>query len=155
MIGVVRFLYLLGLGIWIGEIAFFSFVVAPEVFGVLGPERAGPVVGAIFPRYYALGGAAATLALGCSLVLGRRATTPGWWSAATLSIVVGLAATLWAATVVHPRAQRLRVTLQDAGQAPATNPDFQRAHRTAVVLNATALLAAVAGLGVSAAALRQ
>jgi uncharacterized membrane protein len=155
VIGVVRFAYLLALGIWIGEIAFFSFVVAPAIFGVLGPERAGPVVGAIFPRYYALGGAAAAVALGCGVVLGRRAATSGWWSAATLSIAVGLAATLWAATVVHPRAQRLRVTLQDAGQAPAANPDFQRAHRTAVLLNATALIAGVAGLGLSAAALRQ
>ena len=145
MTGVVRFVYLLALGIWIGEIAFFSFVAAPAIFGVLGPERAGPVVGAIFPRYYALGGGAAAVALGCGVVLGRRAATSGLWSAATL----------WAAIVVHPRAQRLRVTLQDAGQAPAANPDFQRAHRTAGALNATALIAGVAGLGLSAAALRQ
>jgi uncharacterized membrane protein len=155
VIGLVRFVYLLALGIWIGEIAFFSFVVAPATFGVLAPDRAGALVGAIFPRYYALGGVAAATALGCGVVLGRRAAAPGWWTAAALCVGLGLAATLWAGTVVHPRAQRLRLALQDAGTAPATNPDFQRAHRTAVVLNGAALLAGVAGLGLSAAALRQ
>ena len=155
MTGVVRFIHLLALGLWIGEVAFFSFVVAPSVFAALGPERAGEVVGAIFPRYYALGTAAAATAIVTGILLARRAATPGWWTAAVLSLAIGLGATLWAGWIVHPRAQRLRVELQASGQLPATNPDFRRAHRTAVILNGAALVAALVGLGCSAAALRQ
>jgi len=155
VIGLLRVLYLLALALWVGEIACFSFVVAPAVFGVLGAARAGDVVGAIFPRYYALGTAAGAVALACALVLARRATAAGWWTGTVVALALGLAATLWAGRVVHPRAQRLRVALQARGEAPAADPAFRRAHRTAVALNGVALLAGLVGLGLSAAALRQ
>src|SRR5215813_6939542 len=77
-VAIVRFLYLLALAVWLGEIVFFSFVVAPAIFGVLGAARAGPVLAAIFPRYYAIGAAAAAVALGCATLLGRRSGS-GWW----------------------------------------------------------------------------
>ena len=155
MIGVVRFLYLLALGLWVGEIVFFSFVVAPAVFGVLGPARAGDVVGAIFPRYYMLGTAAAAAALGCAVLLARRATTSNWWSGAIVCLALGLAANAWAGGVVHPRAQRLRAALTAAGETPSADAAFRRAHRVAVMLNGGALAAGLLGLGFSAAALRQ
>jgi len=155
VIGLVRFLHLLALGVWVGKIAFFSFVVAPAIFSTLGPERAGEVVSGIFPRYYAVGTAAAAVAVATSLLLARRAAFPGWWRGVAVSVALGLAAMLWAATVVHPRAQRLRVTLQASGQAPSGNDAFRRAHRDAVVLNAAALLAGLVGLGLTAGALRE
>ena len=86
-------------------------------------------------------------------MLGRHAARSGLWAGVVLSLVLGLGATLWAATVVFPRAQRLRATLQASGEAPGDNAEFQQAHRVAVLLNATALLAGVAGLGMAAAAL--
>jgi hypothetical protein len=157
--GVVRFAYLLALVVWIGEIVFFSFIAAPAIFGVLGAPRAGAVVGAIFPRYYALGTAAAATAVACGVggAGGPRGAPPptGWWPAALACLVVGLAAMLWAAGVVHPRAQRLRLALEASGGVPGDDPAFRRAHRTAVALNAAALLAGVAGLGLTAGALRQ
>jgi hypothetical protein len=67
----------------------------------------------------------------------------------------GLAALVWAGTVVHPRAQQLRATVHAAGGTPGDDPAFQRAHRLAVTLNGVALLTGVVGLGLSAAALRQ
>jgi Domain of unknown function (DUF4149) len=152
-VNVVRFLYLLALGVWVGEIVCFSFVVAPAVFTVLGPARAGEVVSAIFPRYYLLGAGAAAAALLCGLVL-RRAATSGWWTVALGCVALGLAATIWSAAVLHPRAQRLRATLEAAGQAPATDAAFRRLHGTAVALNGAALLAGVLGLGLSAGVLR-
>jgi uncharacterized membrane protein len=155
VIGVLRFLHLLALGLWVGEIAFFSFVVAPVLFSVLPPEHAGEVVSGIFPRYYALGTAAAAVALVASLALARHAAPPGRWTGVAACVALGLVATLWAATVVAPRAQRLRVTLQAAGRPPAEDDAFRRAHRDAVVLNAAALLAGLAGLGLTASAIRQ
>jgi uncharacterized membrane protein len=155
VIGLVRFVYLLALAVWVGEIVFFSFIVAPAVFGVLEGPRAGAVVGAIFPRYYALGAVAGVVAIACALVLARRATVAGWWTAAVVALALGLAATLWAGLVVAPRTQRLRVALEARGQTPSADEGFARAHRAAVALNGTALLAGLVGLGLSAAGLRQ
>jgi uncharacterized membrane protein len=155
VIGVVRFLYLLALAVWVGEIVFFSFVVAPAVFAALGPAGAGEIVGAIFPRYYALGTAAAATALACAIVLTPRAAAPTPWAIASIVVAVGLAATLWAGRVVEPRAHRLRAELHASGRTPSESPEFRAAHRTAVILNVVALVAGVAGLGLSAAALRQ
>jgi len=122
--------------------------------GVRTPSDAAVAVGVSLPRYYALGVGAAATAVACAAVLARHAAAPGWWRAATVALALGLAATAWAGAVAHPRAQRLRAA-QAAGQAPADRDAFRAAHRLAVVLNGAALLAALAGLGLSAAALRQ
>jgi len=152
---ILRLCYLLGLSVWIGEVIFFSFVVAPAIFSVLGPAPAGDVVSVIFPRYYALGIGAATVTLASALALGRRATLPRLWTATSAVVAVGLLATVIAGTVVHPRAQHLRAAAHAAGQAPSDSEPFQRAHRLAVGLNGAALLAAIIGLGLSAAALHE
>ena len=155
MIGALRFLFLLALGVWIGQVVFFSFVVAPALFGVLGAARAGEVTSVLFPRYYVLGAVVAVLATLAAAGLGRHATAPGWWTAATLALGIGLAATLWAGFVVHPRAQRLRSAALAAGTAPGDDAGFQRAHRMAVTLNGVTLLATVAGLALACAGLRE
>ena len=154
MSGLLRFVFLLALALWIGEIVFFSFVVAPSIFGVLDAAHAGQAVGAILPRYYSLGANAALVALVAAAMLAQRAATPGPWAAASACIVLGLATTLWAGAVVQPRAQLLRTTLQASGRAPMSDPDFQRLHRNALLLNGAALVAGLAGLGLSAAAFR-
>lgn len=151
----VRFLYLLALGLWVGEVVFFSFVVAPSVFRALPSADAGKVVGAIFPAYYALGAGAGTVALVGGVLLAQRASFARWWMAAVLAIAVGLAATTWAGVVVHPRAQRVRAAAEARGEAPASVDEFRQAHRLAMILNVVALLGGLTGLGLSAAALRQ
>jgi uncharacterized membrane protein len=155
VIGLVRFVYLLALVVWLGEVVFFSFVVAPVVFGVLGAAQAGDVVGAIFPRYYALGAVSALAAVGSGVLLARRAAARGRWAAAVVVLSLGAAATLWAGGVVHPRAQRLRAAMHAAGEDASAGEEFRRAHRLAVVLNGGVLLAGIVGLGLSAAALRE
>ena len=50
-----NFIYLLSLVCWLGSIIFFSFFVVPVVFKTLDREKAGEIVGIIFPRYYKLG----------------------------------------------------------------------------------------------------
>jgi hypothetical protein len=153
--GLLRFCYLLALGLWIGEVVFFSFVAAPAIFAAAGPGRAGEVVAAIFPRYYTIGMVAAAVGIGSGVLLARRAAAPGLWGAAVAALAVGFAATVVAGTVVHPRAQRLRASVQAAGGLPGEDPTFRRAHRQAVALNGAALAAGLVALGLSAAALRQ
>lgn len=43
----------LGSGVWIGTLGFFSLVVTPIVFQVLGIAHAAPVIDRLFPQYYA------------------------------------------------------------------------------------------------------
>lgn len=150
----VRFVYLLALVVWVGETVFFSFVGAPTIFAVLERARAGDVTSAIFPRYYALAIACGAIAVTCALLLARDAVRPGLWRTAAVTLGVGLGATLWAARVVQPRAARLRAAMHAAAEDDPVRAEFGRLHRTAVVLNAGALLAGLVGLGLSAAALR-
>lgn len=150
----VRIVYLCALVVWVGEIVFFSFVVAPAIFGVLGTTRAGDVVAVIFPRYYAIGMGAAGVALACAWLLGRAAAAPRLWAGAVVALALGFGVTAWAGAIIHPRAQALRAARQAVGEE-TPSAEFRRAHREAVLLNGTALLSGLVALGLSAAALRQ
>lgn len=150
---ILRFFYLLALAAWVGEIAFFSFVAAPAIFRVLGSQQAGQVVAEIFPRYYLAGSLAAAVALLTGAALAGRGAGR-LWGAALGCVAVGLAATLYAALVVHPRARGLRVAAPEA-VAQGEHAEFQRLHRLAVRLNALSLLAGIAALALSAASLHE
>ena len=55
MAGVLKWLYLVGLAVCVGEVVFFSFLVAPSVFKAVPPAVAGRGVGAFFPQYSLVG----------------------------------------------------------------------------------------------------
>src|SRR3990172_9036978 len=101
-------LFWLALIVWIGEVVFFSFVVAPGIFQALPQESAGQVVGTLFPRYYGLGAVAGTVGLVTAAVLWCATRGSRAWGAVTVMLVLMLAATLYAGHVVQPRAQALR-----------------------------------------------
>jgi uncharacterized membrane protein len=151
----VRVLYLLALAVWIGEIVFFSFIGAPAIFAVLDRAQAGEVTAAIFPRYYAMATAAGVLAVGMGALLARGASASGLWRAAVVTLLVGVLATGWAGLVIQPKAHQLRPRLQSAAENDPVRVEFARLHRVAVALNGVSLLAAIVGLGLSAAAFRQ
>ena len=154
MTAAVRFVYLFAAGTWIGVMAFFSFVVAPAVFGVLGSPQAGDVVAVIFPRYYGLGVGLGVAAFAAALFLRARSQRPTAWAVALLALVLAIGASTWAGAVVHPRAHRLRAELQNPAAAQELRDDWDHAHRTAVTLNGVAMLAVLTSLGAAAAALR-
>jgi hypothetical protein len=152
--GAIRFVYLLAVGMWIGVMAFLSFVVAPTVFGVLGPPQAGDVVGAIFPRYYGIGVGLGVAAFAAALFLRARSQRPTPWAVALLALVVAIGASAWSGAVVHPQARRLRAALENPAAGTEARAEFDHAHGTAVALNGVAMLAALTSLGAAAAALR-
>jgi uncharacterized membrane protein len=149
--GFVKAAFWLALVVWLGAVVFFSFVVAPSVFGVLPPETAGQVVGTIFPRYYCLGAGAGTVALLAALVLRARASATRPWSATSVMLASMLLATLYAGRVVQPRAQALRPRLHDSVVEPGIRAEFDRLHRQAVRLNGAVLLLGLATVCVAAA----
>ncbi len=71
MHAVVKWLYVLALVVWVGEVVFFSFVAAPALFRTFPPVEAGRAVGAILPIYYQLAYACLTLVLLGSVTLPR------------------------------------------------------------------------------------
>jgi uncharacterized membrane protein len=136
--------------VWLGIMAFFAGVVAPAAFGTLDREAAGRFVGAVFPRYYAVGAALGVLALvglGARVLLGPRRM---WDSLPLLLVGVMLAATLYAWLVVLPAAHRAREALRERAPAPgvvsAETAAFARLHRLSTLLHGAVMVAGVLSL---------
>jgi uncharacterized membrane protein len=138
VVSVTRIVYLLALIVWLGEVLFLSFVVAPAMFRTFEVEIAGRAVGALFPIYYKIGYACGTALVGASATL-WFVTGRGVWSVAGVLATIMLAATLYAGLVVHPQAQGLRPQLHQAGTPPSLKVEFDRLHRLAVQLNGIVL----------------
>jgi Domain of unknown function (DUF4149) len=148
--GLVHTLLWLALIVWIGEIVFLSFVVAPTVFHLLPRATAGTVMSALFAPYYAIGAVAGTVGLAATLVLRRGAGNRTWWSLLAVMIAGMLVATLYAGVVLQPRAHALRLGLH--GTPPRR--EFERLHRAAVLLNGGVLLVGLASVAIAAHASR-
>lgn len=155
MVGVMKWLHVVALGVWLGAIVFFSFVVAPQVFATLPRGEAGRVVSAIFPAYYFVGYACGALLLISALGLRARApsATRAWTVAAAVAGLT-LGVTLYAGVIVQPRAHALRASLHDAAEGSAVKAEFDQLHRRAVQLNGSALIGVLILSGLTAGRLR-
>jgi uncharacterized membrane protein len=136
--------------LWLGVMGFFAAVVAPAAFATLDREAAGRFVGAVFPRYYAVGaglGALALAALLARMALGRGRA--GDWIPLLL-VAVMLGSTLYAWLVVLPAAHAAREALRQAAPAPGALSSeglaFARLHRLSSALNGVSMLAGILGL---------
>jgi uncharacterized membrane protein len=151
---IAKTIFWLALVVWLGEIVFFSFVVAPTIFGAFPTELAGQVVGAIFPRYYAVGAAAGVVALVAAVVLRGATSSTRSWSAITAMLVVMLVATLYAGRIIEPRARALRPQLHAEAVDATVRAEFDQLHRRAVQLNGAVLLLGVVSICLAAATLQ-
>ena len=134
------FLYDLTLALWVGGAAVFTLLVTPAVFRAFDRDRAGEVVGALFPVYFpfllALSAAAVLL-----LVLAGGSKAPGTRAAmllAALAVVLN-GYHLWK---VYPDslAVRRQVTsfVKDPSDSPARR-EFRRLHGISSALNLAVL----------------
>ena len=132
----INFIYLLSLVCWIGSIIFFSFFVAPVVFKILEREKAGEVVGIIFPRYYMIGFVSGVLVLMALLLNGPAGLK---WCAWGIMIV----GTAYAGLVVNPKAKTLKEQLKDYPEAEKSTLEvrFKTLHSLSVKLNGAVLFA--------------
>ena len=142
----ISFIYLLSLVCWIGSIIFFSFFVAPVVFKTLEREKAGELVGIIFPRYYMIGYVCGVLVLMVLLLNGAVGLK---WCAWGIMMV----GTACAGLVVNPKAKTLKEQLKDSSEAekPSLEARFKSLHSLSVKLNAAVLFAGLWLLWISAA----
>lgn len=154
MQSIVKFVYLATLAVWVGGIICFSFLVAPALFGALPSAAAGDAVGAIFPRYYAVGYVCGLVLLALCALLYREAGAQRWWRVSTALFAVMLLATLYAGMVILPRTVALRPQVRAAEVAPEIRAEFGRLHGLAVGLNSVVLVCGVTALGFAAGRLR-
>jgi uncharacterized membrane protein len=143
---VLRFIYLLSITLWIGGMAFFSFLAAPSIFHVLGREDAGKVVADIFPKYYWQGIICGAIALLTSVVLGMRERWNTLLIARTLMIGLMLIGVLYAVGILQPKIQAVKAQVTSFDSLSPTDPlrlEFGRLHGRSFSVNAAVLLLGV------------
>ncbi len=143
---VLRFVYLLSIALWIGGMAFFSFLAAPSIFHVLPREEAGKVVADIFPKYYWQGIICGTIALATSVVLGMRERWNILLIARTITIVVMLIGVLYSVAILQPKIQAIKAQVASFESLSPTDPlrlEFGRLHGRSFSVNAAVLLLGV------------
>jgi hypothetical protein len=150
---IVLTIYLAALGCWLGGIVFFSFFTAPAVFTVLPRPEAGQLISAIFPRYYMLGYIVGTVSLVLAIYFTAVRVPRIWWGGTTIALAAALGITFYAGTVILPRADAIRTINEQPNPDPVTKAEFDKLHRTSVILNGTVLLLNIAAIVGTAGAL--
>jgi hypothetical protein len=148
----IHFIYISSLVCWIGSIVFFSFFAAPAIFKVLDREKAGEVVGIIFPRYYLIGYVCAVLTL-VTLLVGAQAPI----GMKLVFLLVMMAGLLPAGLIVSPKARDLKARIKSTVSSEERNSlelRFKTLHSLAVKLNGVVLLAGLGLLWLSGAGLQ-
>ena len=152
LVNLIHFVYVFSLVCWIGSIIFFSFFTAPVIFKLLDREKAGEVVGIIFPRYYFLGYVCAALSLSSLLISNHH------FFAAKPMLLCGMTAVwFYAGLVVSPKSinlKALRQTIGSVEEKELLEAQFKKVHSLAVKLNGTVLLAGLGLLWFSAEGLK-
>lgn len=136
----IHFIHLLSLVLWMGSIIFFSFFAAPAVFRLLDRKQAGEVVGAIFPKYYAIGYTCSVVAVVTLMLKPPQVPAPP-----LLFLAVMAACTFYAGLVINPQARAMKQQMLEQPESnEALEQQFRSLHGWSVRLNATVL---VFGLG--------
>jgi hypothetical protein len=135
----------MALVVWVGEVVFFSFVVAPAIFRTFPPPavEAGRVIGEFFPTYYRIGYGCGVVLLVTALALFATAEARTWLGVESVVVAGMLAATLYAGVIILPRATELRPQIHDPGVPASAKAEFDRLHHLAVTLNGAVLLGGV------------
>ena len=143
-----RFIEILALGTWVGGIIFFSFVVAPGAFGVLGSrDQAGTMVGFALGRLHWIGIVAGLIYV-VALVAERRSIAAIARPAAIL-VVLMIALTFYSQKFVTSRLAGLRREMVSVDATPRDNPlrvEFDSLHQWSVRIEGAVLLLGLAGL---------
>jgi hypothetical protein len=147
-------LLVLSLSVWVGGIAFFSFVVAPGIFRSLERGQAGNLLAHLFPGYYLTGTICGGVALAVLALL--FLFDSGARGLRLLQVVlVGsmLAVNLYAGNILEDRIHRLRedrTTLPGRAAREEAEKRFQQLHQRSVELNLVVLGSGVVALATTA-----
>lgn len=146
MLIVLLTVYIVALACWFGGIVFFSFFTAPAIFIHLPKAEAGQLISVIFPRYYMLGYVAGTISVVLAVYFTAVRGPRIWWAGATLALAIALGITLYAGAVILPRADAIRTVNEDPNPDAAKKAEFDKLHRTSVMLNGAVLILNIAAI---------
>ncbi|AUW93314.1 MAG: hypothetical protein C7B44_08125 [Sulfobacillus thermosulfidooxidans] len=118
-----RLLWMMGTGIWLGTILFFSLVVAEAVFKVLPMEDAGKLLVQIFPAYYGIGLWAGGAALVGALIV-------AWFSSRRMGWVLFAQAFISWILVLYANSM-----LHVMNEIRSTSSEFAQLHGESVMIN--------------------
>ncbi|HET7876785.1 MAG TPA: DUF4149 domain-containing protein [Methylomirabilota bacterium] len=132
---------------WLAMMATIAFLATPVAFGALGREAAGRFVGALFPRYYAVGTVLGLVTLAALVARGLRAGWRPWdWVPVGLAVLM-VALTLYSWFVILPAAHAAREAMWAAGshfgERSAEAMAFARLHGLSSALNLFVMVAGV------------
>jgi len=126
-----RFIFATAVGVWLGTVVSFSYVMLPTIHAVLS-GRASALLDELFPRYYTIGVLCGLTALAA---VSLAPTTPllpfGERVRLAAPVAVSLLCTVLAQQVLLPRLQRDR--------GGADEKSFARLHQVSAALNSTTL----------------
>jgi Domain of unknown function (DUF4149) len=134
------------LGLWLGAMAFFSFVVAPSAFAVLNQQQlAGALVSRTLGALEIIGAIIGALLIGILIFSRERDGRASFYE--LIALLLMIASTLVSRFVVSRRMHELRVNLGEIAQLVANDParlEFDRLHQYSVWLMGFNILGAIA-----------
>jgi hypothetical protein len=143
-----RTIEFLSLSLWLGAIAFLSFVVAPGAFTILGNrDAAGLMVGFALGRLHFAG-----IILGLVFLVARLACTHDFGSltsAAALCVLLMVLLTAASQFTVSNRMEALKKEMVSVQNTPETDPrrvEFNRLHHRSVAFEGAILFLGLAGM---------
>ncbi|MBA4373751.1 MAG: DUF4149 domain-containing protein [Thermodesulfovibrio sp.] len=131
------FLYILILGLWTGGVFIFTFVVTPVIFRTYGRDRAGEIVGSLFPTYFIFTIVIAALAL-LLLFAAQPVLTPAAFKVSLGLTVLALCISLYVRGGLYPQIQEVKQAVRSFETTAADDPmraKFGRLHAVSAVLN--------------------
>jgi Domain of unknown function (DUF4149) len=134
------------LGLWLGAMAFFSFVVAPSAFAVLNQQQlAGALVSRTLGALEIIGAIIGALLIGILIFSRERDGRASFYE--LIALLLMTASTLVSRFVVSRRMHELRVNLGEIAQLAGNDParlEFDRLHQYSVWLMGFNILGAIA-----------
>lgn len=131
------FLYNLVLGLWIGGMAIFTFVLTPVIFRSYGRDTAGEIVGRLFPYYFPYNLALSIAALVLLLVFSVGRANLGYKLSIAL-VAAAIVVNVFVNFKLHPEARKVKQEIHSFEAVPPESPlrkRFSRLHGVSMALN--------------------
>lgn len=144
MLNVLKFTHLLSVSVWVGMVIFFTLFATPAIFKSFPRETAGDIVGVLFPKYWAVGYAAALSSLATLLAISYMGKALPM--ARLILIVFMTAVTFYSGLVVSAKAREVKGLVrqtEDTAKKEALRQDFRALHMKSAAMNMAVLVSGV------------
>lgn len=120
---------------------FFSFIAAPSIFKVLPRDKAGDVVGDIFPKYWIMGYVCSITALLTILILSFHGQSFPIARISLFVLMCGL--TFYSGLAIGTKTREIKArirTIEDTTHKEMLNAEFGSLHRRSTILNSIIMI---------------